>query len=208
MTFAEQLPMLAADKDPGRPRQPMTEPELARIRLPRRRDDEGEAELPASVAAVLRYDQGFELGGVSLVGPLLEARGGDGRVRSATVDALLRRGTWRDALASVPEDVPLWNPDPALPALVPLGTAGPSPLFLYIGEPDEDGEYPLVRIDDQPEMWISDASVAHHVLEQLTGGAPGAAAALRRAKERNEDRIRAEWWNDHPVVRAAVNRRT
>ena len=125
--------------------------------------------LPESAKAILRYDRNFRLfgPGAPLLRPLL-ARPGQ-VVPSADIDRIVRREAFheraRSLFARLPAGVPVWNDDRALPACIELARPGDQRLFLYAGELDGEGEFPIARFDDEPCVWITEASLIHLVVD-------------------------------------------
>jgi hypothetical protein len=80
-------------------------------------------------------------------------------------------------------------------------------LFLYMGVPDDKGEYPLARFDDQPELWVSEASLVHyvvHMAEEVVDCAFDFGPFLARAKKRN--RKHRETFSKHSKVATILER--
>jgi len=94
----------------------------------------------------------------------------------------------KDLRLKLPASKSVWNDDPTLPACIALSNPGVQRVFLYMGTPDEDGEYPVARADDQPENWISAASLVDHILEAagaIVHCTVKVGARLDRARKRN-----------------------
>lgn len=92
-----------------------------------------------------------------------------------------------------------------MPACIALESPGDQEIFLYMGVPDANGEYPIVRFDDQPEMWISDASLVHYVLDACKAVVTckiDLVKAKKAAQKRNA-RFR-EGFSKHPKVTAIL----
>ncbi|MBJ6761782.1 DUF5066 family protein [Myxococcaceae bacterium JPH2] len=195
-------------------KQPLSAAEIAKIRIATKRDGRGESvELPESAKTILRYDRNFTLfaGALPLFEPLLRER--KAPVSSVDVEKLVRAAVKHDdttglrALAKLPKDVPVWNSADDLPACIKLASPGDQELFLYTGAPDAHGEYPIARFDDQPELWLSAASLIHYVLEEAKAVVHCTidfASLLKAAKKRNAKH--KETFSTHPQVTAARKR--
>lgn len=194
--------------------QPLPAAQIEKIRIATKRDGDGESvALPESAKTILRYDRNFTL--FKDATPLLEplTKSSKKVVPSVDVEKLVRRAVKQDdttglrALSRLPKDVPLWNDAADLPACVELASPGDQELFLYVGTPDANGEYPLARFDDQPELWISEASLIHLVLEQakdIVHCAFDFAPLVKAAKKRNAKH--REGWSKHAAVKAILTR--
>lgn len=77
------------------------------------------------------------------------------------------------------EALPDWAPMLANPGAklftarcLPLASASDSASFLYLGEPDEDGEYPVITVDadDVPTWEISAGGYDSHLVQELGAG--------------------------------------
>lgn len=216
--FHAQFPAIAealrADLGITRKRRPLSEAEIAKIRIATKRHGAGEsAPLPESAKTILRYDRNFTLfeGAEPLFEPLLRER--QKQVPSVDVEKLVRVALKHDdttglrALAKLPKDVPVWNDADDLPACIELASPGDQALFVYTGAPDAHGEYPIARFDDQPEVWISAASLIHYVLEEaktVVHCTIDFASLLKAAKKRNAKH--KETFSTHPRVTAARKR--
>ncbi|QSQ13727.1 DUF5066 family protein [Myxococcus landrumensis] len=213
--FADIADALRQEGGVRAPKKPLPEADIDKLRLSMTRHGKSEGvPVPESVKTILRYDCDFSLfkDAQPLLAPLLRAKG---VVPSADVEKLVRAAVKQDdtmglrALAKLPKDVPVWNSAADLPACIELASPGDQKLFLYVGEgtADEHGEYPMARFDDQPELWVSEASLIHYVLEQarsvvhctLNFAKPLKAAKKRNAKHR-------EGWGEHPEVTATLKR--
>lgn len=177
----------------------------------RRHGKDAGAPLPESVKTILRHDRNFTL--FEGAGPLLEPLWSASKkvIPSANVEKLVRRALKHDdstglrALLRLPKEIPLWNDDADLPACIELSSPGDQSLFLYVGEPDASGEYPLARFDDQPELWVCNASLIHFVLEQAKDVVHCTTSFTRQlaaAKKRNAKH--REGWSTHPDVQAVL----
>jgi tetratricopeptide (TPR) repeat protein len=221
--FAAIADSLRATLGSKRKRVPMAKAELDRIRLAARRSGGPAAAarsvgLPASVKTLLAYDRHFALwpDQVPLLGAIAGvagARAASGRiVPSADIDRLVRTdkyGPYAKGFRKLPASVPVWNDDPSLPPCIPLHSPGDQLLFLYVGEADADGEYPIARYDDQPEVWVSEASLIHLVVESAIEAGVAIECAFdfeklsRKAKKRNARHH--EHLSDDPRVWAIVD---
>ncbi len=73
----------------------------------------------------------------------------EGDIESTSLEDLLEDELGKDALVSFGEALELFEGD-----CIPLGGASASLRFLYVGEPDETGEYPVITVVHQPSPWI------------------------------------------------------
>lgn len=152
--FNELADAIREDQKSSAPRRPMTDAEMTELRLPTLRHGSSPlVAVPRSMATILKYDRDFRL--FAGAQPLLSPG------KPVEIEKLVRKD-FRIKLAA---NKPVWNDDPTLPACIGLSNPGDQRVFLYMGTPDEEGEYPVARYDDQPEVWISAASLIHHVLE-------------------------------------------
>jgi tetratricopeptide (TPR) repeat protein len=149
---------------------PLPEAEIARIRIAKLRNrTTTSCPLPESAKAILRHDRNFRLWGrqAPLLRLLLAAR--RPVVPSADIDRIVRTQVdderVRRALNKLPKALPVWNDDKELPACVEIATPGDQHVFLYTGEPDSQGEFPIARFDPEPCVWITNASLIHLVIE-------------------------------------------
>ncbi len=205
---------LRADLGIKSKKQPMSDAEIAKIRIATKRHGvEESVELPESAKTILRYDRNFTVfeGATPLFEPLLRER--KAPVPSVDVEKLVRAALKHDdttglrALAKLPKEVPVWNDADDLPACIRLASPGDQELFLYTGVPDAHGELPIARFDDQPELWISAASLIHYVLEEaktVVHCTIDFASLLKAAKKRNAKHREA--FSDHPQVTATRKR--
>jgi tetratricopeptide (TPR) repeat protein len=203
--FAEIAGALRAINKSKRAPQPVTEAALSGVRLAARRIDRKGApsvKLPKSVTTILRHDRNFALwpDHVPLLRSVLTALGSKSQrrvVRSADIDRLIRTDKftpYAKAFKKLPARVPVWNDDPKLPACIPLHSnpRGEQLLFLYVGKADEDGEYPIARYEDQPELWVEEASLIHLIVSEAVEAGVRIECAFdfekltKKAKQRNE----------------------
>lgn len=193
-------------------KQPLSDAEIDEIRLATKRSgDGGSVGLPESAKTILRYDRNFTLfeNATPLLAPLLKAA--KKGATSVDVEKLVRSAVRQDdstglrALSKLPKDVPLWNDAADLPACIELASPGDQELFLYMGVADADGEYPVARFDDQPELWISDASLVHYILDAANDVVEckiDLVKAKKAAQKRNARH--REGWSAHPKVQAVL----
>lgn len=194
--------------------QPLSDAEIAKIRIATKRHGGGESvELPESAKTILRYDRNFTLfeDATPLFEPLLRQR--KAPVPSVDVEQLVRAALAHDdttglrPLAKLPKNVPVWNAAADLPACIELASPGDQKLFLYTSAPDAHGEHPVARFDDQPELWISAASLIHYVLQEaktVVHCTIDFAPLLKAAKQRNAKH--KETFSTHPRVTAVRKR--
>ncbi len=83
-----------------------------------------------------------------------------------------------------------WTDGPDMPALVEFPLGAHQRVFMYIGEPDGEGEYPIVRFDNQPELWLTRGCL-HDAIVRKVAGSNGRQAA---AEERNDRFLKREWF--------------
>jgi hypothetical protein len=212
--FPEWFPTVAERLYGQKPRRPLSKRELDRICLPRLRNREGQTvPLPPSLRAILAFDRDFVAwGDQPLCKPLLDRSGESGVVQGYRMEQVLRQA-FPGMFESMPRHLPLWGPYSEMPALVELqgAVAGPRE-FLYIGVPDEDGEYPLASFDTEPSLSITRASLAHLVVETMhNAGAPVEGSVNFRqltaeARNRNRRFEPKEWWDTNPQLVALMTR--
>ncbi|MGN6103853.1 MAG: tetratricopeptide repeat protein [Kofleriaceae bacterium] len=203
--FADIAAAIRKRENITEPPQPMSEAAIAKLRLRTSRTSANPTvAVPKSVATILRTDKNFRLW--KHAQPLLA------HLRAVDIEKLVRRAlrgedTGLGPLAKLPANVPLWTDDPEMPACISLASPGDQELFLYMGSPDADGEYPVARFDDQPELWISDASLVHYILDAAASVVTcklDLAKAKKQAQKRNA-RFR-ERFSKHPKVTAILAR--
>jgi hypothetical protein len=201
--FADIAMAIREQKKISDPPRPMSEAAIAKLRLPTSRSSgKPSVPVPKSVATILRTDRNFRL---SRDGePLL------GRMVPIDVERLVRRAlrgedTGLGGLAKLPASVPVWT-DAPMPACVSLDSPGDQDVLLYMGVSDEDGEYPVARFaHDQPELWISDASLVHYILD-VASDVITCKMDLEKAKkaaQKRNARFR-EGFSKHPRVTAIL----
>lgn len=145
---------------------PMPVDEISHLRVRKYRDPQNEetVELPESLKALLAYDR-------QLISPhnqpviewLQKNIDVNGILHSENLDEDVYYRNGLDMTGkSIEELSPLWNNDPRLPALIPINHIGDQGVFIYITERDENGEYPIVRVDDQ-ELWLSESSLIEYL---------------------------------------------
>lgn len=197
----------------SRKKQPMSDSEIAKIRIETKRHSESKSiELPKSAKTILRYDRNFVLfkNATPLLQPLLVKMK---VVPSVNVEKLVRTAAKLDdstgirELSRLPKEIPLWNTDADLPACIELASPGDQMLLLYMGEPDANGEYPIARFDNQPELWISEASLIQVVLtetKELVHCGFEFAPLVKDARKRNAKH--REGWSQHRDVTAILKK--
>jgi hypothetical protein len=203
-------------------RRPVPEVVLGKLRLAKRRVMRGKnarasvaVKLPESVKTILRHDRNFALwkGTRPLLHCIVQALGGRSPVPSLNIDLLVRNDKWSrlPALKKLPKHVPVWNDDADLPACIPLPAPGEQLLFLYVGEADENGEYPIARYAGEPELWVAEASLIDLVVNEAMNTGVRIECAFefetlqRSAQKRNA--MHREQLSDHPLVKAIVEGR-
>jgi tetratricopeptide (TPR) repeat protein len=173
--FAEIAAALRKAHGSKRAPKPLPPRQLDQIRLATRRDrGKGKSksksvELPESVKTILRHDRSFALwdDGRPLFRALIGAKS---VVVSTNIDRLVRTDRWSPyakAFKKLPARVPVWNEDRSLPACIPLRSSpgGEQLIFLYIGEPDDSGEYPIARYQEG-ELWVEESSLIHLIINE------------------------------------------
>jgi hypothetical protein len=213
--FPKWFPRVAERLYGQQPRRPLSRRELDQLRLPRLRNREGEAvAIPPSLRAILAFDRDFVAwGDQPLFKPLFERRSKEsGVVEGHRMEQVLRQA-FPGMFESMPRHLPLWGPYPEMPALVEIQGAEPGQReFLYIGVPDDDGEYPLATFDIEPSLTITRASLAHLVVESMhRAGAPVEGTINFRkltaeARNRNRRFEPKEWWDTNPQLVALMTR--
>lgn len=196
----------------GRRPRPLPARELNRLRLPRFRRGTGDVPLPPSLHAILAFDQDFVAWGSGpLCAPLLDSIGPDGKVRGVTMESVLH-GAFPGMFRGLPAHVPIWGAHPEMPGLVEVHRAGDQRQFLYIAEPDGDGELPMASFDTEPALWITRASLVHYVVEALHHeGVPVAGSVDFRqltadARNRNSRWEPKEWWDNNEQLQQFMSR--
>lgn len=194
-----------------RPRNPMPQAQIDRLRLPRFRNGRGEAPLSPSLRAILAFDRDFVAwGDRPLCEPLLAAIDAD-RIRGVTMEHLLR-DAFPGMFQGLPSHVPIWGSHPEMPALVELHSPGAQRQFIYVAVPDDDGEPPIASFDTEPSLWITRASLVHYVVEAMHhGGVPVAGsvdfrALTSRARNRNARWEPKEWWDGNEQLQSFMRR--
>jgi len=139
--------------------------------------------LPTSVQALLRYDQDLAFGSRPFFAEMLEHRTGD-VVRSQTITTHLRMAFADYDEDERPADLQ-WCDGPNMPGLVEFPLGADQRVFLYMGKPDEAGEFPMARFDDQPEVWLTSSCLANEVL--------GSEVGLKKSERRNKATLTREW---------------
>jgi len=198
-----------------RRRDPMPQKEIDHLRLPRYRNGRaGEVPLPPSLRAILAFDRGFVAwGNEPLCAPLLAQVTNDRRVLGVAMETVLR-DAFPGMFQGLSPRVPIWAAHPEMPALVELARGGDQRQFLYIANPDPDGEFPVASFDTEPALWITRASVVHYVVEALHHhGVPVAGSVDFRqlaadARNRNSRWEPKEWWDNNLQLQQLLRRYT
>jgi hypothetical protein len=73
----------------------------------------------------------------------------EGDIEAASLEDIVEDEFGRSALASFGEAIEMFDGD-----CIVLGGASDSVRFLYVGEPDETGEYPVITLVKEPKPWI------------------------------------------------------
>lgn len=145
---------------------PMPGDKIAQLRVRKYRDPQNEetVELPESLKALLAYDRQLISPHNQPVIEWLQMNIDDyGVLHSENLDEDVYYRNGLDMMGkSIEELIPLWNNDPCLPALIPINHIGDQGVFIYITERDENGEYPIVRLDDQ-ELWLAESSLIEYL---------------------------------------------
>lgn len=179
-------------------RAPLSRTVIERLRMQRTRGDrKSTVEIPPSVKALLAYDAGLVL----TWRPVFEMhqkalRGRGSTLTSATMTEVYRMSSvakgYRDLTKRAEAD---------MPAIIELGIASDQRVFLYVAEEarDKDGEYPILRFDDEPCTWISAGCLQDEVIACGRGElkeVPGAVARRNKAKQ-----AVAHWLDREPEQR-------
>jgi hypothetical protein len=166
----------------------MAATEAAAIQVSRFRESATETvPLPPSLQALLCYDQDLMLrAGHAFFEHLFASLDGQ-VVQSQTINEVLKH---RFGAAFNKDGSMSWTDGPDMPALLEFPHSGDQRVFMYIGIPDDEGEYPMVRFDDQPEVWMT----AGLLLDELLAELPGASARKAEAKRRNQRSLKREWF--------------
>jgi tetratricopeptide (TPR) repeat protein len=189
--FASIAESFAAIKQKATKRKPLSNGKVSSLTFALFRGERGDVPAPESLKSILRGDSQFSLWGNPKIFQTILRAMKAGCVPSQTVSqALLDSMQARDR-KRMPPDVSLWNDGPSMPALIELDTNGGQRAYFYMAEPDEDGEYPIARFDDEPTVWIAHASLIHAVVEYAKSEGVciectiDFEAALEQAKKRN-----------------------
>jgi hypothetical protein len=181
------LAMLAAvvKRNTHKKRAPMKRAAVDRLRMQQTRGDKKTTvPLPPSVRALLTYDAGLVLTWwpvFHLHEDALKERGGI--LTSTTMKKVYSQSqlakAYRDLKKSAEAD---------MPALIELGLGSDQRVFLYVAEEakTKDGEYPILRFDDEPCTWITAACLQDEILSFASPkgivGVPGAEARKKKAE--------------------------
>jgi len=194
-----------------RPRNPMSSAQIDRLRLPRFRTGRGQVPLPPSLRAILAFDRDFiAWGDRPLCAPLLASLEAD-RIEGVTMERVLR-SAFPGMFQGLPPHVPIWGAHPEMPALVELHGPGSQRQLLYIGLPDDDGEFPMASFDSEPSLWITRASTVHYVVEAMhhhgvpVAGSINFRALTADARNRNARWEPKEWWDSNDQLQSFMHR--
>lgn len=123
-----------------------TREKLAMLGLPQTRASRGRAPLPPSMLGALRVHAALAPFGKRLI---------PAPKKSVSVSAELA--------TMFGSDLVTWTDAPDAAGLVPLPSSGDQRLFLWVGDPSPDGEYPIVALTDEPDLYVRYASFAHYL---------------------------------------------
>jgi hypothetical protein len=180
-------------------RAPLSRAVVDRLRMQRTRGDKKTTvPLPPSVRALLAYDAGLVLTWrpvFEMHKKALQGRGGT--LTSTTMAEVYAKSilakAYRDLKKSSEAD---------MPALIELGLASDQRVFLYIAEEakTKDGEYPILRFDDEPCTWINSACLQDEILsfgwDRDIEDVPGGVARKNKA-----EKAVARWLKSEPEQR-------
>lgn len=145
---------------------PMSVEEIKRLRIRKYRDEANTetVELPESLKALLAYDRDMlTKSNIPVLHALLAQIDAEGVIHSATPDIDAYYGMSMDESGkSLDELMPVWNDDAKLPALVRINHAGDQSIFIYVTEPDPQGEYPIARME-RFELWLAESSLIEYM---------------------------------------------
>jgi hypothetical protein len=176
---------VVAKRNKNATRAPLSRAVIDRLRMQRTRGDKkSTVAIPPSVKVLLAYDAGLVL----TWRPVFEMhekalRGRGGTLNSSTMTEVYRMSSvakgYRDLTKRAEAD---------MPAIIELGIASDQRVFLYVADEarDEDGEYPILRFDDEPCTWISAGCLQDELLAWGCGElekVPGAAARRNKAEK-------------------------
>jgi hypothetical protein len=103
----------------------------------------------------------------------------EGDIEAVSFEDLVEDNYGRDAVPLFAEASELFGGD-----CIVIGGAADSVRFLYVGEPDESGEYPVISVRKEPEPWVGGFVPFDVWLAQELGALPsGEAGALSPAYE-------------------------
>ncbi|MGD1840501.1 MAG: DUF5066 family protein [Thermonemataceae bacterium] len=189
---------LNKNKDPV----PLSTSEISEIRLAKNRVNSDTVGLPKSIQTILAIDKNFTLNNKyfkePLFKPFFDQMDEKKIVHSARISDELKR-LFRGADLKG-QDL-LWNDIESMPSLIELYSPGDQGVYMYMGEVDDNNEFPIARYDDQPEVWISASSIIQYILsntdvENLIKIEEDFNTRLIEAKKRNEGFIKKEWWHE------------
>lgn len=154
------------------------------LRLPSRRDGSKPVALPPSLTKALARSPLPTPWGKKLLP--LGAKGG-----------VFRSVYFADEIAKLLPVEANWNEDAERPALVPLAFGGDQRHFLFVAQPDTDGEYAVVALTDEPSVFVKYASIEHLIASASDAKIPAPDAkrfskSLVAAKKRLGKRLALE----------------
>ena len=180
---------------------PLSEDEISKIKLVQNRTGLKTIDLPRSIQVLLSLDKNFTINNNYFNQPLFkfffDRMDENNIVHSARIsDELIR---FFDGFDLKGNNL-LWNDTEEMPALIELYSPGDQRVYMYMGVPDNDNEFPIARYDNQPEVWISASSLIQYILSSAdTSGVFDLKAdfdsMLEHATHRNEPFISKEWWH-------------
>jgi len=94
----------------------------------------------------------------------------EGDIESVSLEELLEDHFGEDELSQFAEATELFGGD-----CIPIGGSSESLRFLYVGEADESGEYPVITVTKEPKRWIGGFAPFDVWVAQELGVLPAAA---------------------------------
>jgi hypothetical protein len=163
---------------------PMAPEAIDRLRMQRERGSrKATVPLPPSLKALLAYDSKLQIRGRAMFECLDKTL-----LKSTTMTDVFRASriapAYKDLKKSAEAD---------MPALIELPLGSDQRVFVYVATPDADGEYPILRWDDEPCIWISSGCLQDEVCGLSDAGAT-------KRKERAEKAV-AKWLKREPEQR-------
>ncbi len=180
-------------------RAPLSRAVVDALRMQRTRGDKKTTvPLPPSMRALLAYDAKLVLTWQPVFAMHGKALAGRAAIFTSTTMAEIYA---KSMLAKAYRDLKK-SAEVDRPALIELGLASDQRVFLYVAEEarTKDGEYPILRFDDEPCTWITSGCLQDEILSfgstKGIAGIPGAVARQKKAET-----AVARWLEREPTQR-------